>query len=311
MTNKPQVAMKAIFGDPANPLMVKDFELPCYVLEDGRRVLAKTGMIKTLGMSPGTGDKRIKGDRLTKFIAGKSLQPYISEKLREVIKNPIPFVTPKGLFGVGYEATVLVELCDSILRAREDEKLHHQQQHIAKVAEIVVRGLAKVGIIALIDEITGYQDHRTRSALQKVLENFISKELLAWEKQFPDEFYKEMFRLRNWEWRGNKIAKPSVVGRFTNDLVYERLAPGVLTELRRVTPKDDKGRRKHRYHQRLTENIGHPALQRHIHTVISFMKASSTWGSMYRLIQRALPKCGDNYELLLEWKEEEKIRPKK
>jgi hypothetical protein len=33
----------------------------------------------------------------------------------------------------------------------------------------------------------------------------------------------------------------------TNNVVYERLAPGVLDELKCVTPRDDKGRRKHKY----------------------------------------------------------------
>jgi len=36
-----------------------------------------------------------------------------------------------------------------------------QQKHIAAQAEIIMRGLATVGIIALVDEATGYQDPAT------------------------------------------------------------------------------------------------------------------------------------------------------
>jgi hypothetical protein len=52
-----------------------------------------------------------------------------------------------------------------------------QQEHIAKQAEILVRGFAGVGIIALVDEATGYQQDRARDALSRILEAFIAKEL--------------------------------------------------------------------------------------------------------------------------------------
>jgi predicted amino acid-binding ACT domain protein len=36
------------------------------------------------------------------------------------------------------------------------------QAHVVRAAETIVRGLATVGIIALIDEVTGYQKVRDR-----------------------------------------------------------------------------------------------------------------------------------------------------
>ena len=100
-----------------------------------------------------------------------------------------------------------------------------------------MRALAHVGIIALVDEATGYQDVRARNALNEILEQFIADELRRWTKLFPDEFYRQMFRLRGWEWKVQSIKqRPGVVGNYTNDLVYQRLAPGVLDELRRKDP---------------------------------------------------------------------------
>ena len=107
-------------------------------------------------------------------------------------------------------------------------------------------------MIALVDEATGYQETRDRKALQSILDKYLCKELAAWSETFPDEFYKELFRLRGWQCRGMKINRPSVVGRYTNDIIYERLAPGILDELIERNPEDEKGQPKHRHHQWLT-----------------------------------------------------------
>ena len=48
------------------------------------------------------------------------------------------------------------------------------------------------------------------------------------------EFYKEIFRLKSWVWNAGKM--PGVVGKYTNDLVYSRLAPNILEELEKVNP---------------------------------------------------------------------------
>jgi P63C domain len=101
-------------------------------------------------------------------------------------------------------------------------------------------------------------------------------------KRFPDEFYKEMFRLKGWEWLSICGKRPSVVGTYTNDLVYERLAPGILAELEGRNPKDERGNRRGKHHQLLTDDVGHPALAQHLHAVIGLMRAAGTWDQFYR-----------------------------
>jgi hypothetical protein len=296
--------IQASYGSEENPLRIGDVEIPCYVLADGRRVLAQRGMISSLGMSYG-GSGGSGGDRLAKFTAGKSLNPYISAELSERTRNPIKFRTPRGSVAYGYEATVLADICEAVLQARADNKLMHQQENIARRCEILVRGFARVGIIALVDEATGFQEVRARQALEKILEKFISDELLKWAKMFPDEFYQQMARLRGLHYSEIATKRPPYIGKLTNDLVYERLAPGVLTELKKITPKDDKGRRKHRYHQRLTEDIGNPRLREHLWAVIGLMRASSNWRSFYSLLNRAFPKHTDHPQLFIDYEENE------
>jgi hypothetical protein len=286
MTEQP---VQATHGSPDHPLRLSGFEIPCYVLEDGRRVIIQQGLLKALDMSPGGASKSKEGNRLTKFINGKSISPFFIPELVEAISKPITIRLPKGGIARGFEATILADICDAILEARKQKQLDWQQEHIAQRCEILVRGFARVGIIALVDEATGYQNFRARTALEEILEKFISKELVKWSKMFPDEFYQELFRLRGWQYTPFSVKRPVIVGNLTTAIVYNRLAPGVVDELKKLTPKDSQGRRKHKLFQRLTEDIGHDKLREHLIAVITLMRASTTWNGFYRMLQRVKP----------------------
>lgn len=280
-------------------------EIPCYVLEGGRRVLSGGGMLAALGMKRGS-NPRLGGDRLANFAAGKTISPFLSAELASAISLPIRFTTPHGgSVAYGYEATVLVELCEAVLKSRDAKQLNRQQYGIAHHCELLLRGFARVGIIALVDEATGYQDDRAKDALAIILEKFIQAELRPWVKTFPADFYKEMFRLRGWEFSETTTAKPSIVGHYTNNIVYARLAPGVREELQRIVPRDEKGRLKHRLHQHLTENIGVMKLREHLVRVTTMMEMSKTWDAFRRRLDERLPVFGGNYALALDLDETE------
>lgn len=267
--------------------------IPCAVLEDGTRVLISKGFLTALGR-PWKGSSRTE---LPNFLGAKNLIPFVCNDLMDGL-TPIKYINIRGTITNGFKAKILPLVCDVYLKARDDGILSKTQEPIAKKAELLMRGLAHVGIIALVDEATGYQEVRARRALEEILDKFIAEELRKWAKTFPDEFYKEMFRLRGWGYNPFSVKRPSYVGHLTNDIVYERLAPGVLDELKRVTPKDSKGRRKHRYFQRLTEDVGNPRLREHLAAVIALMKASTKWSQFERSIQRAFPKW--NEQMLLD-----------
>lgn len=296
--------VQALYGSPYNPLRIGDLEIPCYVLEGERRVLVQRGIVSALGMARGS-SANTGGDRLAKFTAGKTISSHVSANLLRVTANPIRFRTPFGSEAYGYEATVLADICEAVLQARADGKLQKQQEHIAKQCEILVRGFARVGIIALVDEATGFQNVRARRALDKILEKWIADELAKWAKMFPDEFYQQMARLRGLHYSEIATKRPAYIGRLTNDIVYERLAPGVLAELKEKTPKDEKGRRKYRYHQWLTEDIGNPRLREHLWAVIGLMRASSNWRNFESLLNRAFPKYTDHPQLFIDYEENE------
>ena len=284
-------------------LDIGPISIPCAVLRNGTRVLSENGIANALGGRSGAA-KRLKtaaaeaGAHIPVFLASKSLSPYVSKELLDGPLRPITYLSGDANV-VGYQAEALPEICNIWLQARQDGALDPQQADRARAAEIVMRGLANLGIIALIDEATGYQDTRDRDALQAILDKYLRKEFAAWAKRFPDAFYREIFRLRGWSWNAMSVARPGVVGRYTNDIVYERLAPGILEELQRLNPSLDEGGRSRRHHQYLTDDIGHPALAQHLHAVIGLMRASATWDQFKSLLDRAFPRKGTQLELLL------------
>ena len=131
------------------------------------------------------------------------------------------------------------------------------------IAEILVRGLAATGIIALIDEATGFQDHRAKDYLVRFLERYVAKEWRTYVRTFPVGFFKQICRLKGVPFRED-MRRPQYFGHIVNDLVWDRLAPGLKDELRRVNPTEENGRRKRKHFQYLTNNIGHPKLLHHL-----------------------------------------------
>lgn len=287
---------RALYGSPDTPLTIGNFEIPCYVLDDGTRVLSGRGMQSALGL----GQRH--GALLRRFLDKNSIKPFITSDVADALEHPIRFVRPGrgGKLAVGYEATILADICDAMFDARKAGRLSPKEMLIADQCEMLTRAFAKVGIIALVDEATGYQGVRERKALQAILDKYLRKEFAAWAKRFPDEFYKEMFRLKGWRWEPSSVKRPGVVGKYTTDIVYDRLAPGIVEELENKNPTNSKGRRKVKHHQFLTAEIGHPALAQHLYAVIGFMRASNDWGSFKRSLDQAFPRKGATLEMQLE-----------
>jgi hypothetical protein len=281
-------------------LEIGNSTIKCAVLEDGKRVLTRATFVKAIGRKGKAKGGRIYDDefRTPVFLTAKNLKPFIPSEMSE---NSAPIIFKlNGQRMIGYRAELLPQVCGVFIDAEKAGVLTTNQIPIAEKCNILLRGFATVGIIALVDEATGYQEIRSRQALEEILERYIRGELGKWAKTFPDEFYKEMFRLRGWQYSPFTVKRPQYIGHLTNDIVYARLAPGVLEELRILEPKDDKGRRKHKLFQWLTDDVGHPRLREHLIATIALMRGSNTWTEFNRMLQRAFPKINTNLELPLE-----------
>jgi len=269
--------------------------IPCAVIDTNEgpvRVLTQRGVFVALGRhkNPSTGQASIANKPA--FLAAKNLTPYIPREL-ERSWTPIRFKM-KGSFGgyqgniaFGYRADILPMVCRVFLDAEADRKLLPSQKHISLHARMLLTGLGTVGIIGLVDEATGFQDERAKNALAEILEQFIAKELRRWVKTFPLDYFKELCRLRGVVFAPN-LQMPQYFGHLTNNVIYSRLAPGVLQELKRVNPVEN-GKRKVKHHQHLSETIGNPALLQHLGSVVTIMKLSETWDGFLRTIDKLHP----------------------
>lgn len=292
---KPQPVL-AKYGAPDRPLRIGEIEIPCYVLGDGTRVLAQRGLQGGIGLSLGggrTGARRIA--ELMESLAEKGID---TRGLTARVNLPIRFIPPHGGNPAdGYEASILPDICAVLIDAGHRGKLGKQREHLATRAALLQHGFATVGILALVDEATGYQDYRQRDALAEILRKFVVKELQPWVPTFPVDFYRQVYRLNGWQFNEKSNARPGVIGHWTNNIVYKRLAPGVWEELNRLTPRNERGSLKDKLFQRLTDDIGHPKLREHLAGVVMLMKYSPDWRTFMDRMDKEYPQWGSNYLL--------------
>ncbi len=271
-------------------------EIPCAVLPNGTRVISERAVIKALGGKRGGAHWRRKkadegGANLPVYLSAKNIIPFIPEDLTTALNNLIPYRTLTGGISHGLEATLLPQVCDVWLKVRDAGKELKSQKKMVIAADMLLRSFAKVGIIALIDEATGYQEKRSRDALQQLLSIYLTEEKLRWAKTFPDEFYKQIFRLNGWKYNPLDQRRPKVIGKLTNQVVYKKLPPGVLEKLRELNPVKNKKtwRRGAAHFQYLSSDIGQPDLRDHFLQVMPLMRVSDNWKSFIKLLTRAIP----------------------
>ena len=75
-----------------------------------------------------------------------------------------------------------------------------------------------------------------------------------------------------------------LIGKYTTDLVYDRIAPDLTKKLKELTPKKSV-----RLHQFLTLDLGVPALNHHISNVITIMKLSDNWDQFMENLNKLFP----------------------
>jgi hypothetical protein len=280
-------------------LNINGFDINAYNLDNGDRVLSRIGFLKALGRTGKAKGGRAYDDEFKTpiFLMANNIKALITSDITEN-SEPVIFMDTNGNQSIGYKADLLPLVAYLFSEAYDKGVLKSNQIHIGEQAKKLVKGFLKVSIVALVDEATGYQYEREHDELQKLLKAYISPELLPWQKKFPDIFYKELFRLNNWDYTIHDIKKrPGVIGRWTKTLVYEQLPPGVLHELQHKTPKSAAGNYTARFHQSLTQDIGDPNLAAQINQIITLFRLSDNMGHMWSQFERLKSRQAGQLEL--------------
>jgi len=247
-------------------LNIADIDLPCFVLEDGRRVLSERGLVKALGGKKRGEREIIDGTKLPSFMASETLKPFIGNK--NLTATKIDFITPNNKMAHGYGSELLTDVCICYSEAQEAGVIRENQQHIATRANQLLRAFAKVGLTALIDEATGYQSVRGANDLQNLFCRYLSDEKGPYKVLFK-AFHKEMCRLHHWVHDPVSNEFPSYMGSLTIKYVYEPLMPGIHDVLRERSKKDGG-----KFSQHLNEDLGLPALKQTLNDVVTLATIS-------------------------------------
>ncbi len=250
-------------------LNIIGMEVPCYVLDNGDRVIGRTSATEVLSGIKGGGNLEV-------YIGSKSLEPFINKNL--VLERFVPFRLPEveglGKAVKGLPAELFIEICQGFVTALQASfdpdwpqpaKMTDRQRQMAVKASMFLSACAKVGLEALIDEATGYQFERADDALRVKLQAFIADELRAWEKTFPDELWGEFGRLTGW--KGSLHSRPKWWGRLVIEMIYDTLDADIAAYLKSNKPPAGV-----HWHRQLTENIGVRALVSRCYEVIGMAK---------------------------------------
>jgi len=268
-------------------LMIGDIEIPCAVLENGKRVLTQSGFMLALGRArQAKGRQYYNADvNLPAFLTAKNLKPFIPEDL-SVTSSQIEFKTLSGVRAFGYSAELLPKVCGVFLDAVSAKALVPGQSHIADRALILIRGFASVGIIALVDEATGFQYDRPRRDLEEYLSKFLSESLRRWVRTFPGDYFKHLCRLKGVILRPD-MKLPQYFGHLTNDLVWRRIAPGLLRALKER--RSERGNPSNKLHSWTSDELGKPELLLHLGMVVGLMKLHTDYDLFHKQLNQIAP----------------------
>jgi hypothetical protein len=264
-------------------LKIGDAEVPCYVLQNAVRVISLKGAVVSLiGTS---------GGQLAEYLKVKVLQPHLPPEFmpNEAGELPALFRFDTGSEGIakyalGMDVEKFMDLCGAYSDALQDhltgdpdKQLTPRQMEICVRASLFLRAAAKLGIVALVDEATGYQFDRPLDALQLKMKLFLETEMRKWEKTYPDQLWVEFGRLT--KWKGTLHQRPKYWGKLVMELVYGYLDADVAKWLKENAPKPVSGQN---YHQWLTSQYGLKKLIEHIWMLIGMAAACENMGELRR-----------------------------
>jgi hypothetical protein len=297
------------------PLPIVDAVLAAAVLQSGKRLLSQGTFLQALGRSrtpkAGTGGLSTV-DGLPPFLQAEVLKPFITDELR-LSTTPILFRFKAGRRAVGYDALLLPMVCgvyqklhasltarligDDEADAARAKRIYEQYRHIIEACATLHSGFAQRGIIALVDDATGYRGDQLKEDVLRVIAAYMNPSLLTWTARFKPPFFEEIYRIHGWEYKPGSAKHPQYTGKFITKYVYEPLPIGVLEEMKTRLPKNESGNRKAKLWQTLSADTGIPHLDRQIADVQLMMELSDSKEEFIRYFER---KFGKQLQLRLQ-----------
>lgn len=285
-------------------IQIGDISIPCAVLEDGTRVVSETALTRAFGGKRGGSHwKRIKenpdGAYLPIFLSAGNIKPFLDNNLVESLGRRRLY-RPKrgGSAAYGVEASLLPKICNVYLTMRDQRPiaLTASQIPFSIQADFIMRGLAEIGIIALVDEATGHIEEKRKEEYRELFNAFIAEQVREYGKEFPKQFTDNLYRFYGLI-PGAPGRHPQFFGKLTRRYIYEPLANSRGAILEMLDEKNpvitEKGGRKHKMFQFLTDSIGMPMFRAHLWQVVGIMNSARNKAEFDRSFSRAFPSAND------------------
>lgn len=292
----------------AGEIVIGDIIIPCAVLEDGTRLLSERAITKAFGGKRGGSHwKRLKenpdGAYLPVFLSAANIKPFINKELDDGLARRRYYRQKKGSPpAYGVEASLLPKICNVYLKMRDDgSALKSSQIPLSVQADIIMRGLAEVGITALVDEATGHIEEKREFEYRELFQAYIREQIKEYEAEFPKQFTDSLYRLYGIT-PGKPGRHPQFFGKFIRKYIYEPLATSKGAILEMLDEKNPvvyaNGGRKYKMFQFLTDNIGLPSFRAHLWQVVGLLGGAKNKSEFDRSFARAFPKAGQQLDLL-------------
>lgn len=272
---------ETLYQDRKGMLQLGGYGIPCYVLNNKERVVSRREFLSFLGITTKNNPVQSLKKSLS-FVENKISSSH--KNLIEQLSNPIIFKNEKNILTYGYKGILIVDYCSAIMELVRNGFIRATTRK-AIAANVLISSLAKIGIIALIDEATGFQKERNPDALRILISQYIEESMRPWLKTFPDEFFFQLDRL----YKNKKTtpqSRPMYYGKFINKYIYDPIEHGyVKMELDKKNITSE-GKRKARFHQWLT-NFGKGQLQIQLGRIIGKMEDCLDIDAFKRKIQHS------------------------
>ncbi len=269
-------------------LKLGEIEIDCYVLEGGQTAVSQRGAAVALGFKQYTG-----GGQLGSLLGSIGKKGHDTEHLRtKVDGGELTFSAPQAGGNIkGISGETFAEIVSVVTAASAAGDLKKSQEHIGRQCAKVLGVCSVIGVAALIREAAGYIVVKDSEKLAVVAQNWLAKQPNKPQKTVPDDFYKYLYEAMGWSRLNPPNRHGSAVARHTADIVYSRLAPGILEELRVRNPIQPNGARKFKHHQFMERETAYLALAQRISDVTLLLKFSGPggWPKFYAFLTANYP----------------------
>lgn len=279
------------------PLTCGSFtNIDCVNALQGKRVvrlISMSSFFKIVGVSP-----RANGviDSFVKLLNHPGVRSSRSDAILEKLRHG-SIVKDGRREEMFVDYRIVTDFCRLMLFLRRTKRISGAYLDYAANCEQFMLGLAEVGLAAMIDEATGYDKIKQKNEYQELFKEFIREEHSNWVKEFPNEFFDQLYRVYHCEKKGQN--HPSFFAHVITKYVYWPLADShgaILEQLKDKDPIVSRNGRRYKLHQFLSDEIGKSALRMHIGSVVTLLTLSADKGAFQRNFKKRYPKAGDQME---------------